>query len=250
MVQPYLQLLPSHASSATTAALVVAAAVGAVVWLTGNLWSRWVITLFTVLLGATIGMQMPQWFGWNISGAGPAVGMAVVLGVTGYAVHGGWVGVLLGTVLALWAGLVTWVRVGDGQAMGVPILNEFTTFASFAQDWWHGLPPRVARLLPYTSAAAMVTGLACAILWTRLTTALAWSLSGVTLIAGCGLAAVHYARPEWLEGRVPGVPLQVVIVAMLVLIGTLIQLKLTARRAPPQQQRPKSETSERPTHDD
>jgi hypothetical protein len=248
MVQPYLQLLPPHASSATTAALGVAAAVGAVVWLTGSVWSRWVITLFTVLLGATIGMQMPRWFGWNISGAGPAVGMAVVLGVTGFAVHGGWVGVLLGTVLALWAALVTWVCAGDGQPMSVPVVNEFTTFASFAQDWWHGLPPRVARLLPYSSAAAMVTGLACAILWTRLTTALAWSLSGVTLIAGCGLAAVHFAHPAWLEGRVPGVPLQIVIVAALVLIGTLIQWKLAARRAP--QPRPKSEASDRPTHDD
>ena len=48
--------------------------------------------------------------------------------------------------------------------------------------------------------------------------------------------------------RVPGVPLQVVIVILMVLLGTLIQWKLTARRAP--QTGPKSEASERPTHDD
>jgi len=248
MVQTYLQLLPPAASSMTSSALVVVAAIGAVVWLSGSLYSRWVVTLFTVMLGASIGMQMPRWFGWNISGAGPAVGMAVVLGVTGFAVHGGWVGALLGIVLALWAALVTWVCVGDGQAMSLPLVDEFTTFASFAQDWWHGLPPPVARLLPYTSAAAMVTGLACAILWTRLTTALAWSLGGVTLGLGCGLAAARFAHPEWLEGRVPGVPLQAAIVVLTVMLGTLIQWKLTARRTP--QQRPASDASERPTHDD
>ena len=248
MVHTYLQLLPPQASSPTVVALWVAAAAGAVVWLAGSVFSRWVVTLFTVMLGATIGMQMPHWFGWNISGAGPAVGMAVVLGVTGFAVHGGWVGALLGIVLALWAALVTWVCVADGQAMSVPVVNEFTTIGSFTQDWWAGLPPPVARLLPYTSAAALVTGLACAILWTRLTTALAWSLTGATLITGCGLAAAHFARPEWLDGRVPGVPLQGVIVVVTVLLGTLIQWKLAARGASPQP--PKSESSERPTHDD
>jgi hypothetical protein len=248
MVQTYLQLLPAGASSTTTTALVVAAVVGALLWLSGSLYSRWVLTLFTVMLGASIGMQMPRWFGWNISGAGPAVGMAVVLGVTGFAVHGGWVGALLGMVLALWAALVTWICVGDAQAMSLPVVNEFTTLASFAQDWWMGLPPPVTRLLPYTTAAAMVTGLACAILWTRLTTALAWSLTGVTLVAGCGLAAVQFAHPEWLDGRVPGVPLQAVIVVLLVALGALIQWKLTERRAP--QAKPSSDVSARPTHDD
>ena len=101
MVQTYLQLLPPEASSATVVALWVAAGVGTVVWLSGSVWSRWVVTLFTVMLGASIGMHMPRWFGWSISGAGPAVGMAVVLGVTGYAVHGGWVGALLGAALAV-----------------------------------------------------------------------------------------------------------------------------------------------------
>jgi len=248
MVETYLQLLPPDASSTTTLALWTVAAVGAVVWAAGSAFSRWVVTLFTVMLGASIGMQMPRWFGWNISGAGPAVGMAVVLGVLGYTVHGGWVGALLGIVLALWAALVTWICAGDGQVMSVPAVNELTTTATFAQDWWHGLPPSVAKLLPYTTAGAVVTGLACAILWTRLTTALAWSLTGVTLALGCGLAAASFGHPEWLEGRVPGVPLQVVIVILMVLLGTLIQWKLTARRAT--QPGPKSEASERPTHDD
>jgi len=47
---------------------------------------------------------------------------------------------------------------------------------------------------------------------------------------------------------VPGVPLQAAIVVLTVMLGTLIQWKLTARRTP--QQRPASDASERPTHDD
>ena len=94
----------------------------------------------------------------------------------------------------------------------------------------------------------MVTGLALAILSTRLTTVLAWSLTGATLLAGCGLAAVRFAHPHWLEGRVPGLPLQIGIMLLIVLTGALIQWKLTAHRGT--KERPKSETSEHPTHDD
>jgi hypothetical protein len=248
MVHELFQLLPEQASSTTVLVLCAVAAVGAVMWACGAMLSKWLVTLATVLLGASIGMQMPRWFGWSISGAGPAVGMAVVLGVTGYAVHAGWMGVLLGLVLALWAAFVTWICAGDAQPMIIPAVDEFTTMASFCQDWWYQLPPPVAKFLPYTTAAAMVTGLAFAILWTRLTTVLAWSLAGATLLVGSGLAAAHFARPQWLDGRVPGLPLQIAIVVLLVLTGALIQWKLTARRAP--EERPKSEKSERPTHDD
>ena len=94
----------------------------------------------------------------------------------------------------------------------------------------------------------MVTALACTILWTRLTTVLAWSLTGITMFAGCGLAAVAYARPQWLEGRVPGTPMQIGLVVLMLLMGMAIQWKLTARRVP--KERPHSDASERPTHDD
>ena len=248
MVHQYFALLPDTASATTVVLLWVVAAAGAVMWICGAKLSKWLVTLTTVLLGATIGMQMPKWFGWNISGAGPAVGMAVVLGVTGYAVQGGWLGALLGLMFALWGAFVTWICVGDAQPLYVPVVTEFTTVGSYAQELWHGLPPRVAKFLPYTSAAAMVTGLACAILWTRLTTVLAWSLTGATLLVGCALAAVQFARPHWLDGRVPGLPLQIGIMVLIVLIGALVQWKLTAR--PGAKERPKSDKSERPTHDD
>jgi hypothetical protein len=248
MVHQYFALLPDAASATTVVVLWVVAACGAVVWAIGAKVSRPLITLTTVLLGASIGMQMPRWFGWDISGAGPAVGMAVVLGVTGFAVQGGWLGALLGLTLAVWAAFVTWVCVGEAQSMSMPVVNEFTTMASFFQEWWYQLPPPVAKFLPYTTAAAMVTGLALAILWTRLTTVLAWSLTGATLLVACGLAATQFARPHWLDGRVPGVPLQIGIMVLIVLTGALVQWKLTARAAPAA--RPKSDTSERPTHDD
>lgn len=248
MVHQFFELLPEQASSTAVVVLWICAAVGAVLWVAGATFSRWVMTLLTVLLGASIGMQMPKWFGWNISGAGPAVGMAVILGVSGFAVAAGWVGAMLGIVLALWAAFVTWMCVGDAQPMIVPAINEYTTLASYAQETWYALPPRVARFLPYTSAAAMVTALACTILWTRLTTVLAWSLTGVTMLAGCGLAAVAYARPQWLAERVPGTPVQIGILVLMLLMGMAIQWKLTARRAP--KGRPHSDASERPAHDD
>ena len=93
----------------TAVAVAGGAVVGAVLWLAGARFSRTLVGLVTVSLGAFLGMEMPRYFGWGVSGAGPAVGMALILGLSGYIMHRFWIGVGLGTVLAAWAFLATWV---------------------------------------------------------------------------------------------------------------------------------------------
>src|SRR4029453_5362604 len=98
MVQELLNLLPQDVGRLGLVIAIVGSMIGLGMWLIGSRFSRPIVTLLTVLLGASIGMHLPKWFGWQISGAGPAVGAALVLGVTGYVLHGMWVGIGLGTV--------------------------------------------------------------------------------------------------------------------------------------------------------
>jgi hypothetical protein len=204
-------------------ALLVAAGAGLVVWIAGAKFSRFVMTLLTVLIGAAVGMQLPRWLGWNISGAGTAVGGAVVLGVSGFVLHGMWGGVLLGSMLAVWATFVTWICVRAGQPMIWPPIDPATTnITSWSRELWAGLPENMHRILPFAAGAGMVTGLACAILWTRLTTIIAWSLTGVTLLVTAGLASIHFSKPEWL-GHIPPPIWQGVVLVGATLLGVLVQ---------------------------
>src|SRR5262245_56130142 len=109
MLLDLLQLLPTDPGGPVLLTTMIGTVVGAALWLLGAKISRPLVTLLTVLGGAMIGMHLPQWFGWQISGAGPAVGGAVVLGVSGYVLHRMWVGIGLGSVLALWAAMGTWL---------------------------------------------------------------------------------------------------------------------------------------------
>src|SRR5512145_3174993 len=203
MVHPFINLLPESVGYSTLIALVVAAAVGGVLWLIGSVITRFTTTLLTVALGAVIGMQLPRWFGWNISGAGPAVGGAVLLGISGFAVHAGWMGVLLGLLSSVWSAFVVCIFTTNGQPLEWPPMYEGATVVTYAQDLWRSLPPQMSKFLPYTTAACMISGLALAILWTRLTTVLAWSLTGATMGIGCAIAAMHFGKPQLLAGRVP-----------------------------------------------
>ncbi len=230
MVWQFLQLLPEGASPVVRASLIVCTLVGALAWLTGARFNRFLMALLTVSLGAAVGMSLPGWFGWSIPGAGPAIGAAVVLGVSGFVLHGMWAGIVLGLTLALWATFVTWICVNAGQPMVWPQVSETTTCISYCTELWNSLPVTMQRMTPFWVAAGMISGLAGAILWSRFTTRLAWSALGVTMVVGAGLASVHFARPDWLVDRVPQTWLQGVIIVAAVLLGVLVQSTITRPR--------------------
>src|SRR4051794_30502848 len=153
---------------------IVGSLIGVAIWLLGARFSRPIITLLTVLLGATVGMHLPQWFGWNISGAGPAVGGALVLGVTGYVLHGPWVGIGLGTVLSSWAAMACWIAFRNNAGWAWPEYGADTSVLDYSRALWQALPPDVARVLPYACATAMVCGLGLAIIWPKVSLILGW----------------------------------------------------------------------------
>src|SRR3954471_14599015 len=110
-----LQLLPQTVGDGTRVLTMIGTAVGAVLWIGGVKMSRPIVTLVTVLIGAGVGMQLPRWFNWSVSGAGPAVGGAVILGVSGFVLHRMWMGIGLGLLLALWATFGIWLTMHDSS---------------------------------------------------------------------------------------------------------------------------------------
>ena len=81
----------------------------------------------------------------------------------------------------------------------------------------------MTRILPFGAAASMITGLAMAILWPRLTAALMWSLLGLTIALFGGVATMHYGRPDLLAEVPSDTVLQVGILVVMLAFGTIIQ---------------------------
>jgi hypothetical protein len=226
VVQELIYILPQDPG---TMGLIIASAgslIGAAIWLLGARYSRTIITLLTVLLGAMIGLHLPQWCGWEISGAGPAVAIALVLGVTGYVLHGMWVGIGLGIVLASWTTLACWMTLRHEMTWTWPDYPDGATFAWYLAEVWESLPADVTRILPYACGTALISGLAAAIIWPKTSLIVGWSMAGATLLLGMGVAAADYGQPALLVYAPSPLWAQITVLAGVVAAGALIQWKL------------------------
>lgn len=226
MLQELLTILPREPGTLALAIALIGTAIGAALCAAGARFSRPLITLITVLLGATLGMSLPRWMDLSISGAGPAVGGAIVLGLTGWVLHRFWIGVGLGLVLSSWTTLIVWVCWRNGQTLHWPAVNAGTTLPMFLMDLWHALPRDVARLLPAVTITAMVSGVAASILWDRPIVVLMWSAVGATMLAIMGTAAIDYGKPELLKQIDIRPWLQVLVFVLLIGVSMLVQYKV------------------------
>src|SRR5689334_5070071 len=111
MFQDLLTLLPERLTHATPTMALVASVIGIVFLFAGGRVSREIITLTCVLVGGYIGMRLPAWCGWGVDGMGLAFAGAMLLGLRGYWLDRAWEGGLLAAILALWAGVGTWLWV-------------------------------------------------------------------------------------------------------------------------------------------
>ena len=165
---------------------------------------------------------------------GPAVGGAIVIGVSGFLLHRMWIGLALGPVLSMWALLILWAVTAQGQTWERPPVDESTTIATYAPELWQALPIDFTRLAGYVSAAAMITGLAATLLWPRVGTVVLFSAIGVSMLTIMGLVAMEMGRPQWLDHLPAETVSQVVTLAALVAFGAVVQWRTApAKIAPP-----------------
>jgi hypothetical protein len=243
MLQDFLQLIPDEPTTVAMVIAMIGTVVGAALWLLGAKMSRPTVTLFTVLSGAALGMHLPQWFGWNISGAGPAVGAAVVLGVSGFVLHRAWIGIGLGSLMALWTAVAIWLCLHGTQEWNWPGFNPGDTLWSYMRESWTLVPTEVAKMLPYACGMALVAGLAATILWPRLATAIHWSVLGVSMVVTMGITAMAFGAHAWLNHLPQQSWAQIATLAVMVGIGTVIQWQLQPKPAAPPRRAAAAESS-------
>ena len=213
-------------------AALVGSAAGLVLWLAGSRFSRSLVTLLAVSVGAGLGMHLPGWFGWGIDGMGLATGAAMVLGLTGYLLHNTWVGATLCLVLSLWAGALAWLVFGAGTTpydVAWPAVQSSDPVIVLAAIW-RALPGDLPRAMPCAIAGAVTAGVAASVVSAKFARVLTYSLAGLTVLVVAGSWALHMSQPNWIAVLPTTFASQLATLLGLVLVGVLIQWRLTPGR--------------------
>ena len=202
-------------------------AAGAVLWLAGSRFSRSLVTLLAVSLGAVIGLHLPARFGWAVDPMGVAFVGALALGLTGYLLHTTWIGMALSLTLAVWVGTAAWLTVGGGQRLHWPTLDASAGVETALAAVWRSLPGDLPRVMPVALAAALAGGIAITVLSPKLGRVLTYTLVGLSLLVVMGVTAMRMSRPDWLALLPRSLPAQAAVLAGMVLAGVLVQWRLT-----------------------
>jgi hypothetical protein len=224
--QQLFSLLPERLGVIGLIVSGVGASLAIVLWLIGGKISRSMITLTAVGFGTVLGLKLPLWCGWSVDGMAPAVGGAVILGVSAFAWHRFWVGASLGILLALWSGLALWTAIAPGQSWYWP--DPQLLLPQYLAELWRGLPGALPRFLPLCAAASLALGFGAVIWKPRIAIAVFWSFAGTSMLLGFGSALVMHSRPELLDRFPKQLPIQCAILVGMTAFGVAFQWKSLA----------------------
>ncbi len=231
MLRDVVQLLPPDVSTLVVYLAMAGACAGVGLWMAGARMSRGLITLSLVSAGGLIGLRLPAWLGWQVSGMAMAVGLALVGGLLGFILHRLWVGVGLGLTLGLWAILACWIGMHGDYQPGWEHIDWAAGSAAVWQQLWSDLPANLRKWWPVAGLAGLGGGIVMSLLWPRVAIVTLYSLVGVSMAAGLGLLAVRAGRPEWIDRLPEQRWVQAALFGSLVLLGALVQWKLMPRPA-------------------
>jgi|SRR5581483_8825145 len=231
MIQEFIAFLNDRQPSNLSVFLECAAVMGVLgfmLWLMGARYSRQIVTLCGVAIGTLVGKHLPELSPRiNLAPAVLAVGGALVFGVMAFVTHRFWIGLVLGSILVVWASVGTWVAMHGQQSWSQPVWDADMSLQKFGTDLWSVLPPDVTRVLPWAAGVAMISGIAMAILWPRIAAALNWSLAGATMWLFVALAAICFRWPQFIGSLPTNTTTQLAILAGIVLFGAIVQWKLS-----------------------
>jgi hypothetical protein len=226
-------LFPHEPGTITLIVSLVATLIGVGLWLNGARYSRGILTLTAVALGAVIGMQLPHWRHWSIDPMAPAVGLSVILGFSAFSLHRVWVGFWLGLILAAWTSLALWGIFAPGESWQWPAWQGGQQLGQYLSDLWANMPAEMWKYFPYLVSAAILCGLSTAMIWPRAGTLLLWSAAGMSLTIVMGSLALTRLAPAMLHKAPGAFWSQLASVAGLVIIGALVQWRMMPGRKKP-----------------
>jgi hypothetical protein len=227
MLHEWMALRPGGLTDGPPALALAITATGLGCWLIGGRFSRSILTLALVAVGAWVGVRMPRWFGWEIDGMGLGMAGAMLLGFGGYLLHRTWAGLLLGALLATSAGAAAWIALAPGVSWMLPPLDWTWNVPEVLRQVWQSLPPEMAKVIPLTTVGGVMAGIVTALRWPKLSRVLAFDLLGVLLMVTVGVPVVAAYQPQWIKYLPAGTERQVFTVMGLVLVGLAVQWKLT-----------------------
>jgi hypothetical protein len=226
LFEQLISLLPREPGSAALLVASIGSVAGAGLYLAGARFSRAILTLSAVAIGAGVGVRLPGWFGWGVDGMGPAVGGAVILGVSAFAMPRLWIGLWLGAVLTCWTALAAWIVLGHGHAnrdWNWPAYQATMTLPRYLNLIWLQLPADVTKILPMLAGIAMAVGTATGVLWPKVGGSLMWSGAGASLLLSMGALALQRLSPSTLNHLPRQTWAQLTLIASVVLVGAIWQ---------------------------
>lgn len=227
MFQTLLSLLPQTSTALALWLGPAGLVVGLAIWLAGARYSRMMIALLAVLAGGIIGSKLPAWYGWSVDKMGTAVAGAMLLGFLGFALQRLWVGVGLSAVLAFWTALAGTAIKHIHLDWTWPAIDPTTTVPGYLQTAWNVLPVGFAHIVIIAACVSLVTGLILAAATPRLSVLLLWSWIGATLGMVSIALLLQTFHPAMLPRILPRQWVQGAIVAGLVLLGMVLQARLS-----------------------
>ncbi|MGD0137911.1 MAG: hypothetical protein ABSD28_03480 [Tepidisphaeraceae bacterium] len=223
LFQHLVTLLPRQPGTITLIAAVVGSIMGLSLWIAGARMSRSMLTLAAVAMGTAIGMKLPLWCHWQVDPMAPAVGGAMVLGVSAYVFHRIWVGAWLGAVLTVWTALVLWATRGAEFHWRWPEYDPAQTLPQYLASLWQNVPETMQQCLGFSAVAAMLVGISAALLWPRVGIALLWSAAGISLLLPAAVTALSRIDPQVLAQVPRRTSDQLALLAGLVGLGAIFQ---------------------------
>ena len=230
------QILPAISSEAApTVAWVAAAGVafGLALWLIGSRFSRQLVTLVAVAVGAALGLQVPRSLGLTIGSWAAAVGGALALGVLGYVFHRAFIKLGLSLLMAACGICAAWLLYASDTNWTLPTRAESTSLWDFARQFWNAVPPDLRMSAPLGAGIGLVIAGILSFLLPRLAISLFYSLSGFCMMAGFGFLAASHFRPRLLDAIPQNHTVQLIAMAGVVVFGALLQWWLHPRPARP-----------------
>jgi hypothetical protein len=221
MLQEMIAMLPDVVTRMPPPLAGGIAVAGSLLGLLGARYSRAILTLSLVAAGTLIGLHIPKWFGWHVDPMGPAVGAAILLGVSGYALTQMWEGVLLSALLAAVAGgAVCYVL---GATWQWPTIDWSGTAVDTTLKIYQSIPKSLNKALPGAIAIGLALGWLLTALWPKLGRVLLYSLGGMIALVVCGVLSLKVYQPDWIAA-IPADPrIQGGALAVLILVAALVQ---------------------------
>ena len=229
MFHHVLSFVPEGAGSFWTFITAVVAVAGAVLWLAGARFSRSLVTLTTVTVGAAIGLQLPRWLGLPVGAWATAILGALVFGVAGWGMHKTWVGAGLGVVAAFWGIAIAWIVFGPADGYAWPSRGNHAGVFDHLGTVWMSFPRSFRWAGPIGCMLGVFTGAAVAWKHKKFTPMLLYSMLGVTLMIIFGISAMEMGMPTMLAIVPSQRSIQLATLVLMVAFGTAVQYRWSAK---------------------